>query len=540
MKKLIIPSLMLVTVLFLYIFDIGNLNGLRQGTEGFYLQIAKEMFQENSFIAPLYMGEHHWSKPPLHFWLSFPFYFLEGQASLFSSRLSVVLTSLLYLFLFADWSKRNFNTSRLYAFVFFTACFCFFKYTRIFMMEMPLACLTALGSLYFYDYLNTSKSKFLFLAFLFTGLSILIKGPVSLVMAAGGLALYGAYLLLTKQQLPVKKAILWLSLSLLIGSIWFIICYLRFGDEFFNYFFLRENVGKFTARSYPIRHVFQGLLIYGLPWSLFCPFIYYYFYDNKESVKKGNENLYVFLFCNFVFFFTLWLIPSQRSHHYAVPSIPFFLLLILKGCFLGLVKERRQRLFQFTNYLISGFLIILIFFLGVALTISEVYSNPSHLLGLFIAITSCAFAIYHFTQRNNHLYRFFSAALVFGSLWTVLIPSFTLPLVPGKVIEIVGNKKLASVVHKPYFVSEAFNREVLSMKSHELQQYVQENQSYYLTYKYNYDKLASKTQTDVVYTWSIWKRRRRVSHIIDAIKNGKISELKETMILFKNRDYNPQ
>src|SRR5690606_32813629 len=82
---------------FLMAWDIGNLDAIRQGTEGFYLQISKEMAQANSWLTPLYRGQAHWSKPPLHFWMPFPLYTIGLFETTTAARLTILVFSLFSL-----------------------------------------------------------------------------------------------------------------------------------------------------------------------------------------------------------------------------------------------------------------------------------------------------------------------------------------------------------------------------------------------------------------------------------------------------------
>ena len=88
MKNIAILCLLILIAL---LFDIGNPDALRQGTEGFYLQVASEMFEKKSFLTPYYLDRPHWSKPPLLFLAPQLFYYLDGFAGLFFSRVSVLL-----------------------------------------------------------------------------------------------------------------------------------------------------------------------------------------------------------------------------------------------------------------------------------------------------------------------------------------------------------------------------------------------------------------------------------------------------------------
>ncbi|MEI8348297.1 MAG: glycosyltransferase family 39 protein, partial [Pseudomonadota bacterium] len=175
--------LVLLLLLVGHLFDLSNPNALRQGTEGFYLKISQEMFEQKSFITPLHMGEPHWSKPPLLFWLAMPLYFIFG-VKLWAARLSVLIFSILGTWLIARWLRDRFTIPATLGIIFLASSFGFFKYFRIYMMEMPLAILSCLSIFYFYDYWADNRKKDLVLASLFLGLSILVKGPVSLAMAS--------------------------------------------------------------------------------------------------------------------------------------------------------------------------------------------------------------------------------------------------------------------------------------------------------------------------------------------------------------------
>ena len=145
--KRFVFAISIITILFFYSWDLGNLDGIRQGTEGFYLQISKEMYNSSSFLTPLYRGANHWSKPPLHFWNAMPFYKLFGGASIFAARFSVAILSVWGLFLLSNFFYRQKNIKKYYSVFFFASTLGFFKYSRIYMMEIPLTLFTVLASL---------------------------------------------------------------------------------------------------------------------------------------------------------------------------------------------------------------------------------------------------------------------------------------------------------------------------------------------------------------------------------------------------------
>jgi 4-amino-4-deoxy-L-arabinose transferase-like glycosyltransferase len=150
--------LVLMTVFFFLFLNIGDLDALRQGTEGFYLQIAKEMSQGKDFLTPKYLGNPHWSKPPLHFWMHLPIQFLfPGATTVWSSRVSVAILSLILLFLTSRWIKRNLDIPVGVSFIFLFSTVGVFKYSKIYMMEAPLAFLGLYSALKFYDFIRFEK-----------------------------------------------------------------------------------------------------------------------------------------------------------------------------------------------------------------------------------------------------------------------------------------------------------------------------------------------------------------------------------------------
>lgn len=534
-RRLLLPISLLI-IIFFYSWDLSNLDGLRQGTEGFYLQISKEMYNSSSYLTPLYRGSNHWSKPPLHFWAPMPFYKAFGGASLFAARFTIALLSVWGLFLISNFFYRQKNIKRYYSLFFFASTLGFFKYSRIYMMEIPLTLFTVLSSFYFYEYIQTKSLKKLSIGAIFLGASILIKGPVSLVMAAGANGIYTLYLFVFHKKNKFKEYILWALMGTVIGSIWFILCFKQYGSEFFDYFFIRENLGKFKAKPYPMSHVFQGLIIFGLPWSLYLPFAYFRFKDLKKDLfRHQNYDLLLFLTINFFVFFSLWLIPSQRSHHYAVPSLPLFLSILLLTTFDPNLKIKRENILKFTHRVFA--LIVMLFFVlfSATLFLKEIQSNTQLLLTVIFSLFVFLYTIVVFFSKNKGFNKLFAAFMFFGNLWVFLIPSFSLPYMPTNAIKLIGQKQVAAVVRKPYFVEEALNKEIDVIDSARIKQYILENNKIYMVHKVTYRNHDLKTVSNVALKWKIWKRGRTVKHIIEAFKKQDLSLLKDEVLLLVNK-----
>ena len=152
----------LLLPLFLYLLGISNIDGLRQGTETFYLKIAREMSDQVSLLTPLHQGSPHWSKPPFVFWLSMPFYWILPFEHHTNSRLSIILFTLLTTLLISKEVHRNTKNSVIFIFLVLISSFGFFRYGKIYMMDIPLATLSTLSILYFYNSQRHQKKTYYF------------------------------------------------------------------------------------------------------------------------------------------------------------------------------------------------------------------------------------------------------------------------------------------------------------------------------------------------------------------------------------------
>ncbi|OUR92913.1 hypothetical protein A9Q84_20600 [Halobacteriovorax marinus] len=531
-KKLTYFSIFLIFIL--YSWDIGNVDAIRQGTEGFYLKVAKEMFESGNILVPQYVGADHWSKPPLQFWAAYLGYFIGGGPSIFISRLIVVLFTLFSLVITSRLISKSISKPFILVFVFIASTFGMFKYSRIFMMEVPLTMLTTLASLYFYEYLKDKKHA-LILSSLFLGLSVLIKGPVSIVMSVGGC---GLYLLFTWKRYgfnskDLKKIFSWSVVGTAIASVWFIICFMKYGYIFFDYFFLRENLGKFSTKSYPMRHVFQGLLIFSLPWSLYLPTSISQIKDHLNKIK--DDDYLVFCICNFITFFFLWLIPSQRSHHYAMPSMIFFLVINFILLNKYELSQKRKKMMKLANIAISIIMFLVATLLCSLLVFEDVQASYSLIIKVITTICLLLFGSVLFLKSKKTLSQYFISLFIIGNLWNILIPSFILPYLPKEVITKIGDRKVAAAVRKPYFIEEALGRKVEWLDGGKLEQYVIENNHYYIMHKSTFETLKLQRLTKVVSSWRIWRRGIKANEVISALKLKNINKLKDTVYLLENK-----
>jgi len=507
MKKENWPILIL---LFLLFWEISNPGALRQGTEGFYLKIAQEMSQNKNFLTPSYMGEAHWSKPPLHFWLPQVLTIFGSEFNLLTARISILLFTLGSIFYLSVILKRITKKPALLFFIALITSFAFLKYSRIYMMEAPLALLCAISVISFFEFLEFNRKKSFYISVFFAAASCLVKGPVSLVMIY--LAI-GLYVLKPFSICNVKKYLHFITLSFVFSTPWFFICFYKYGLEFYYYFFVRENLGKFSAQSYPIQSVFYGFLVYGMPLTLFVPIIF----KNFSLIKKDNF-LYFLLIC-ILSFFTLWLIPHQRSYHYAIPSIPFYLILMV-------LLPLQEKWLSYFNYILISISIIICL-------IAKMFFPAEISLMRLVFTCSFIFVVFIINRKSTLI----NSLLVFGiislTMLNILLPAFYRPVLPDNVVKYLEQRTAPTVIIKhPYFIEDLIHKSVAVIDLRELSSSVDSSQGLYITSRDHFLTVQGKTRE--LTHWAVWRRGLKFKEILEALINKNTKLLEEDYVLFTN------
>ncbi len=518
MKNKVLFSTIFFFFLAILFVDIGNIDGMRQGTEGFYLKVFKEMIARDSIQIPYYNGNPHWSKPPFHFWTAilthklFPF-----TSFITSGRVSVFIISFLLLFLIAHYLKLIFGTKKIITLSVFMASVFFIKYSRIYMMEISLAFLTFLSNLIYLRYINTKSKKDLFGASVALAFACLVKGPVALAMAIPPILLTSVNrhnLLKIKTYMGPALLILF---SLSLSSIWYILCFLDFGQEFINYFFLRENLGKFSSKSYPIKNLFEGFLLYGLPWTLLIGSIW----KTKKQLTKNSNTLYLIV-CS-IFYFLIWLIPSQRSHHYALPSLTAFLAIV--SIYLHQNQDKRSPLF--------GGLVYFIIFIGLIINALLFYFSLANGLTYAAIIILILAMVWSLKSKQSALKLSASFFLSFCSIWNFSLTAVYLPVIPYHVAQQVTSRPLAVIFRKPLYMEETLQKTVivlnkytvnneLSKNRHIKQIILNKNELNFLGHNY-----------EIIKTWPLWKRGINARDIFMAIRQQNLHILQDNYVLIR-------
>ena len=228
------------------------------------------------WLSPHYGGQLWFDKPPLFYWLTAlsmrGFGVTEFAARLPSALLSIGLVAATYAL--ARRAYPNAPKAALWAGFALATSVQFFALARAAVTDMTLAlCLTlALSGLYAWS--QTNQGRWMALAGLMTGLGMLAKGPVALVLVGVQTI---AYLLLTRQAKRLLSPVLWLgfTLCLAVGLPWFLLMIHLHGRLFISGFLEANNVTRYLKPEHqetsPFWFFVPVLLGGFFPWSLALP-----------------------------------------------------------------------------------------------------------------------------------------------------------------------------------------------------------------------------------------------------------------------------
>jgi 4-amino-4-deoxy-L-arabinose transferase-like glycosyltransferase len=289
--------------------------------------VVQEIFQHESWLFPLKKGEEIPSKPPLFHWFAALTSIAWGQVTEATVRFPSALFATLTVVTLYILGRSLFDpkigflgglilaTSVGYQIQAISARV---DMTLVFFMTLTLATFYLLyqnfvtGGLWTYGF------------YLLLGVSVLAKGPVGLVLP--GMVIL-AFLGLRKRwdflsRLCFHKGVV---LTLTVGISWYAIALMRGGEDFFNRQVIHENLARFfvygeggSGHQKSIYYYFPYLILWGLPWSLFLPFVVVHWFRNKTFGQ--DHSLFLVLWAGLIFLF--FSLSAGKRSVYLLPLYP--------------------------------------------------------------------------------------------------------------------------------------------------------------------------------------------------------------------------
>jgi 4-amino-4-deoxy-L-arabinose transferase-like glycosyltransferase len=294
--------------------------------------VVRDIVLNGNWIFPLKLGQQIPSKPPLFHWAGALASLARGQMTEATVRFPSALFATLGVFLVFYFGRKLYDPmTALIAGLILATTVVYQAAAVDARVDMTLTFWLTLTLVIFYGlYQGFLKNIFWEYAFfLVAGMSVLVKGPVSLVLSA----LVIAFFLAARR----KWEFFWkfglhpgVILCVAVFSLWYGSALWIGGEEFFGLQFIKENLARFfvhgeggTGHQKPVYYFIPYLFTLGLPWTLLLPFGLWDYFRWRNFKDDRDLFLGVWVAVIFVFFS----LSAGKRPPYLLPLYPALALL---------------------------------------------------------------------------------------------------------------------------------------------------------------------------------------------------------------------
>jgi 4-amino-4-deoxy-L-arabinose transferase-like glycosyltransferase len=301
--------------------------------ESYFALGARSMVERAEWLTPHAPDELKLNKPPLTYWLIGISYKLF-DASYGAARLPSVLAALLVLgIVYALGSWLYGIRAGLISAAILASSYLFFSFARLAMSDMLLTLWVTAALTCFLAALARPTSRFrnlVLVGYAALALGVLTKGPVAVALVAVPI---GLDLLVRRDGASVKRLRLvsGLGILLLVAAPYFLMVYFRAGSSPLRFFFLSENLQRFTGQIYAggsraFWYEIAAFFSDFAPWSVL---IFLAAWVDWRRWRAGNSGeaqriLYFWLF----WVVALFTLASFKRDYYLLPAMPAAALII--------------------------------------------------------------------------------------------------------------------------------------------------------------------------------------------------------------------
>lgn len=295
--------------LFVFFAGIGSY-GLLDKDEPRYAGTALEIIKNHNWIVPQFNYENRFDKPILFYWFIAASYKIFGISD-FTSRLPSAICALLCVLFTWYVSKKVFgNKVALLSGIVLATSIEYVLLGRRAATDMSLCLLfsATMYSIFLSYFIKDFKIKILWciLAGVFSGLSILTKGPVGILLPFMILTVF----LICRKQFDVKHLKVYfiiLFFALIVALPWFVKVHISTNGEFTKVFFFEHNLKRFTSvvGEHPGPIWFYVPVVLGgfMPWTVFFMSSFFILIRRVLTPKFNKLLLYSFVWILTVFIF---------------------------------------------------------------------------------------------------------------------------------------------------------------------------------------------------------------------------------------------
>jgi 4-amino-4-deoxy-L-arabinose transferase-like glycosyltransferase len=360
-SSLTLSAQWLVIVLIALIwFMLPGYRDLAEPDEGRYAEIPREMVASSDWVTPRLNGFKYFEKPAFQYWMTAVTFKLFGESNA-TARLWVLLIGFagaLWIMYVGGrlWDKEV----GFYAFLILTSTLMYFTMGHLLILDMTLSVFMggALGSVLIAQSNRDSSRQvrnWMLLAWLMTGLAVLTKGLIGIVLPGAAIVIYSLWQRdwALWKHLHIGKGLL---LLLLVTAPWFIMVSLE-NPEFAQFFFIHEHFGRYTSDVHGRNNglwYFPVILILGMfPWVgrglhvLVRPG--FQWLPQQSSGFDAARLLWVYV----IFIFLFFSLGHSKLPAYLLPMFPALALLMAR-------QIQPDTKFDMAAWLLFGFGVVLL------------------------------------------------------------------------------------------------------------------------------------------------------------------------------------
>lgn len=259
--------------------------------------IIQETFLSKS-ILPTFNGEPYFTKPPLHTYLSLPFYALGRFLSkeIFFMRLLSLGSYLFSAYLIYLICRRDLTKTLLSLAILFSS-FRFLSFIYRIDLEPLFVLFTTLSFYFLLRYLDKPTLGIALVFYLGFALAFLVRGPLHFFL----LPAFGLYALIFKKK-PLLRLLLYLpgwGLFLILVLPWYLYGYLKFGPDIFKEFLKTDLSERLVSQKDPFYYYFKALILNFFPFLLLLLLKLKFIYKDASRYLKAHP-LALYFFSVFI------------------------------------------------------------------------------------------------------------------------------------------------------------------------------------------------------------------------------------------------
>lgn len=327
-KNWVLHLTIAILSLFIFIPYLGNVH-LFDWDEINFAEAAREMIVSGDWLRVQIDYAPFWEKPPLFIWLQALSMLVFGVNE-FAARLPNALIGVITLQVLLGLGRRiHSNRFGIWWVIAYSCSFLPHFYFKSGIID-PLFNLAIFLSVYFlYKAFDGNKISFVVYAGVSTGMAILTKGPVGLLLPS---IVVSVMVLLQKRfsLITLRSGIIYLLVSLVVASMWFGVEFILHGSWFIEEF-IRYQIRLLTTgdagHSQPLYYHFVVVLIGCFPGSIYAVFA------GKQAWREGSFSFSWWMIVLLSVVMILFSLVQTKIVHYS--SLAYFPVTYLAALMMG-------------------------------------------------------------------------------------------------------------------------------------------------------------------------------------------------------------